>query len=99
MQRPEFDDIKEFEEFPYIHAFDRLDEVHHQMEQGALTSAMRAVGFSLILQKSEKLPNGKALVRMDYQKVDNEHHFGCIFDLYTKPVSHPGYYDILVNRY
>ena len=62
------DEKKWVSDSPYIHAFDRLDEVHHQMEQGALTSAMRAVGFSLILQKSEKLPNGKALVRMDYQK-------------------------------
>lgn len=53
---------------PYIHAFDRLDEVHHQMEQEALTSSMQAVGYSLIFQKAEELPNGKALVRLDYKK-------------------------------
>ncbi len=53
---------------PYIHAFDRLDEVHHQMEQEALSSSMQAVGYSLILQKTEELPNGKALVRLDYKK-------------------------------
>ena len=53
---------------PYLHAFDRLDEVHHQMEEAALTDAMNEIGFSLILQESCPLPNGKALVRLDYKK-------------------------------
>ena len=55
-------------ESPYLHAFDRLDEVHHQMEEKALTAAMDEIGYSLILQKSEPLPNGKALVRLDFKK-------------------------------
>lgn len=55
-------------ESPYLHAFDRLDEVHHQMEEKALTAAMNEIGYSLILQKSEPLPNGKALVRLDFKK-------------------------------
>lgn len=54
---------------PYLHAFDRLDEVHHQMEENALTDAMKEIGYSLILHACETLPNGKALVRLDYQKV------------------------------
>lgn len=54
---------------PYLHAFDRLDEVHHQMEENALTDAMKEIGYSLILHVCETLPNGKALVRLDYQKV------------------------------
>ena len=54
---------------PYLHAFDRLDEVHHQMEENALTDAMKEIGYSLILNACETLPNGKALVRLDYQKV------------------------------
>ena len=53
---------------PYLRAFDRLDEVHHQMEEKALTAAMEEIGYSLILQKSEPLPNGKALVRLDFKK-------------------------------
>jgi hypothetical protein len=53
---------------PYIHAFDRLDEVHHQMEETALTTAMNEIGYSLILQESCPLPNGKALVRVDFKK-------------------------------
>ena len=54
---------------PYLHAFDRLDEVHHQMEENALSDAMKEIGYSLISQSCETLPNGKALVRLDYQKV------------------------------
>ena len=55
-------------ESPYLRAFDRLDEVHHQMEEKALTAAMEEIGYSLILQESFSLPNGKALVRLDFQK-------------------------------
>ena len=51
---------------PYLHAFDRLDEVHHQMEEEALENAMKEIGYSRIHQSSEMLPNGKALVRMDF---------------------------------
>lgn len=54
---------------PYLHAFDRLDEVHHQMEENALSDAMKEIDYCLISQSSETLPNGKALVRLDYQKV------------------------------
>ena len=55
-------------ESPYLHAFDRLDEVHHQMEENELTEAMSDIGYFLILQNSEMLPNGKALVRLDYSR-------------------------------
>ena len=55
-------------ESPYLHAFDRLDEVHHQMEEAALTATMNEIGYSLILQESYPLPNGKALVRLDFKK-------------------------------
>ena len=53
---------------PYLHAFDRLDKVHHQMEEAALTAAMNEISYPLILQESCPLPNGKALVRLDYNK-------------------------------
>ena len=55
-------------ESPYLHAFDRLDEVHHQMEEKVLTAAMVEIGYTLIFQKSHPLPNGKALVRLDFKK-------------------------------
>ena len=53
---------------PYLHAFDGLDSVHHQMEEGSLTKAMDKIGYSYILSSSMKLPNGKGLVRLDYIK-------------------------------
>lgn len=52
----------------YLHAFDRLDEVHHQMEENALSDAMNDIGYSTIFQDIKDLPNGKALVRLDYRK-------------------------------
>ena len=55
---------------PYLHAFDRLDEVHHQMEENALTDSMSDAGYAKILHIREMLPNGKALERMDYRKND-----------------------------
>lgn len=51
---------------PYIHAFDELDKVHHQMEESSLTQAMKAVGYELTGQKEDPLPNGKKLVRLDF---------------------------------
>lgn len=53
---------------PYLHAFDRLDEVHCQMEEEALTKAMEETGYRNILSESYPLPNGKALLRLDYSK-------------------------------
>ena len=53
---------------PYLHAFDRLDEVHHQMEGSALEKAMKEIGYSLILNTLKDLPNGKALQRLDFKK-------------------------------
>ncbi|MBR1772715.1 MAG: methyltransferase type 11 [Eubacterium sp.] len=54
---------------PYIHAFDGLDEIHHQMESDVLNEKMNSIGFKLILQDITELPNSKALVRQDYQKM------------------------------
>ena len=53
---------------PYLHSFDRLDEVHHQMEESELDEAMKDIGYSKILSHKEPLPNGKALLRLDYNK-------------------------------
>ena len=53
---------------PYLHLFDRLDEVHHQMEENELDAAMNEIGYSKIMSRKEPLPNGKALLRLDYSK-------------------------------
>ena len=54
---------------PYIHAFDGLNEIHHQMESDVLNEKMYSIGFKLILQDMTELPNSKALVRQDYKKM------------------------------
>lgn len=62
------DDKNWVSDSPYLHAFDRLDEVHHQMEEKDLEAAMNEIGYSKILQVRKDLPNGKALVRLDFKK-------------------------------
>lgn len=51
---------------PYIHVFDRLKEVHRQIEETALVNAMEHIGYKKAVQKNENLPNGKKLVRIDF---------------------------------
>jgi len=51
---------------PYLHAFDRLDEVHHQMAADSLEENMIQIGYRKIGQQAYPLPNGKSLVRMDF---------------------------------
>lgn len=46
-----------------------LDEIHHQMESDVLNEKMNSIGFKLILKDMTELPNSKALVRQDYQKM------------------------------
>lgn len=53
---------------PYIHAFDGLDSVHCQMEEDALTNAMIKNGYKPVKKTADDLPNGKRLVRLDYEK-------------------------------
>lgn len=53
---------------PYLHAFDRLDEVHCQMEEISLITSMKEIGYSKILDVTDPLPNGKALQRIDFLK-------------------------------
>lgn len=53
---------------PYTHAFDGLSQVHHQMEEGALTLSMQKIGYPKTALQSVDLPNGKQFVRVDYAK-------------------------------
>ena len=53
---------------PYLHVFDRLDEIHHQMDEKSLSIRMQEIGYKDILQTRTPLPNGKALIRMDFLK-------------------------------
>ena len=62
------DDKQWVSDSPYLHAFDRLDEVHHQMDQESLSTKMQEIGYIDILQTRTQLTNGKAFIRMDFLK-------------------------------
>lgn len=51
---------------PYIHAFDDLDKVHHQMDENSLIQSMKSIGYKKIAQAEKPLPNGKKLVQLDF---------------------------------
>ncbi len=53
---------------PYLHAFDRLECVHHQMEEQELQKSMETIGYQLIQTLEHLLPNGKKLVQLDFGK-------------------------------
>lgn len=52
---------------PYIHAFDNLDQVHHQMEEISLIQTMENIKYKRIAQIENPLPNGKKLVQLDFE--------------------------------
>ena len=61
------DDKQWVSDSPYLHAFDGLDEVHHQMDEKSLLTRMQEIGYKDMLQSRIPLPNGKAFIRMDFQ--------------------------------
>ncbi|MBQ9870482.1 MAG: class I SAM-dependent methyltransferase [Eubacterium sp.] len=61
------DEEKWVSDSPYLHAFDRLDEIHTQMDEKELEESMKEIGYQRILLHACPLPNGKALVRMDFK--------------------------------
>ena len=52
---------------PYLHVFDDLDAVHHQMEEKALTKAMEEIGYRPLKTDECLLPNGKKFVMLDFE--------------------------------
>lgn len=53
---------------PYLRAFDGLERVHHQMEEGALRQTMLSLGYRPVETLVCGLPNGKRLVRLDFER-------------------------------
>lgn len=51
---------------PYLHVFDGLERVHHQMHEEELASSMKTIGYRLTEKVEEPLPNGKKLVELDF---------------------------------
>ena len=52
---------------PWLHAFDKLDKVHHQMQEDELITLMKDINYGLIDKIEESLPNGKKLVQLDFE--------------------------------
>lgn len=53
---------------PYLHVFDRLEQVHHQMDAQSLEKAMLEIDYHAIRTLEHMLPNGKKLVQIDFKK-------------------------------
>lgn len=52
---------------PYLQVFDRLERVHHQVEEQALEKAMLGIGYRTIKKLERTLPNGKKFVQLDFE--------------------------------
>lgn len=51
---------------PYLHIFDGLEQIHHQMEEQALEKAMVAIDYHAVKTLEHMLPNGKKLIQIDF---------------------------------
>ena len=59
-------DVSFVSDSPYLKVFDRLEEVHHQMQEDELVEDMSQIGYRKKVHKVKELPNGKQLVRIDF---------------------------------
>lgn len=73
---------------PYLHVFDKLDEVHHQVEEKELVNALGEIGYHKKLQLEKELPNGKKLVRIDFTYILEK------FDYIENNLSYETYYNL-----
>ena len=53
---------------PYLHVFDGLEQVHHQIEEQTLERAMLEIDYHAICTLERMLPNGKKLVQIDFER-------------------------------
>lgn len=53
---------------PYLHSFDGLSGIHHQMETGELIRHVCDKGYAFVASKEYSLPNGKKLLQIDFRE-------------------------------
>ena len=53
---------------PYTKAFDKLDEVHHEINEETLIQRMGNLGYNLRKKEDFDLINGKIFIRLDFKK-------------------------------
>lgn len=54
---------------PYLHVFDGLEQVHHQMNEQTLENTMLEINYHAIRTLDYMLPNGKKLVQIDFERI------------------------------
>ncbi|MGN0637073.1 MAG: class I SAM-dependent methyltransferase [Huintestinicola sp.] len=54
-------------ESPYLHSFDGLNSIHHQIELTELKNHMDCIGYRYLSADEYPLPNGKKLVKADFE--------------------------------
>ncbi|MGN0666528.1 MAG: class I SAM-dependent methyltransferase [Huintestinicola sp.] len=55
-------------ESPYLHVFDGLETIHHQIDEETLEQVMLRIDYHAVRTAEHILPNGKKLVRIDFEK-------------------------------
>lgn len=53
---------------PYLHVFDRLEQVHHQMKPETLEKTMLEINYHATRTLEHTLPNRKKLIRIDFER-------------------------------
>lgn len=53
---------------PYLHVFDDLNKVHHQLDKVSLNKSMQEIHYHKIKEKEYLLPNDKKLLQLDYEE-------------------------------
>lgn len=54
---------------PYLHVFDRLNGIHHQMDEFALSQAMNNIRYESDTKEEHPLINGKKLMLLNYKRL------------------------------
>ncbi|MGN1105551.1 MAG: methyltransferase type 11, partial [Huintestinicola sp.] len=54
-------------ESPYLHSFDGLNSIHHQIELTELIDHMDSICYHYLSADEYPLPNGKKLVKADFE--------------------------------
>lgn len=59
-------DVDFVSDSPFVHTFDRLEEILHDVDENGLITCMREIGYQQKGRYETELPNGKKLVRNDF---------------------------------
>ncbi len=54
---------------PYLHVFDRLQCIHHRIDEFALSQTMNRIDYGLDAKEEQPLPNGKELLLLNYKRL------------------------------